>query len=294
MASSPKLREGAEMRTFRLLVRGLAVGMFCSGAAAAQTIAITGARVYRVSAPPIENGSVILRDGRIAQVGAGLPCPAGAQCIDGAGRWVTPGIFNALTTLGVNEVGQVQATQDATARGERGVAAAFQAWRGFNPASPLLQVTRNDGVVVSGIVPGGNFVSGQAAVIDLSDGMLSDMMLRAPAAIVADIVTTGENRGRARGEVIGRMDVLLRDARLYAERRNDFERNAMRAMAAPAADLQALGRVLNRDIPLVLEADRASDILAALALARTHRVRLLIAGGAEAWRVAGDLARDSV
>jgi len=280
------------MKTQRF-VAALAFLTLASISAEAQVVAITGARVYPVSGPLIENGTVIFDNGRITQVGAGIACPSGAQCIDAQGKWVTPGIFNALTTLGVNEIGQVQATQDASARGERSVAASFEAWLGFNPASPHLQVTRNDGVVIAGIIPGGNFVSGQSAVIDLSTGTLADALVRAPAAMVADMASTGENRGQARGEVIGRMDALLSDAASYRPG-NDVERSATRPTSAPMRDLQALKLVLSRRIPLVFEADRASDIEAAMTMARKHNVQLIIAGGAEAWKVAQRLAQENV
>lgn len=277
------------------LVRLAALVAIASSAAQAQAVAITGARVHTVSGAVIENGTVVFENGRITQVGAALPCPAGAaECIDARGRWVTPGIFNALTTLGVNEVGQVQETQDARAAGERGIAASFEAWLGINPTSPHLQVTRNDGVVIAAVIPGGNFVSGQAAVIDLSSGGIGDMMLRAPAALVADMASKGENRGQARGEVIGRMDALLSDARNYRAPRNEVERNATRPTTAPARDLQAVGLVLSRRIPLIIEADRASDIDAAITMARKHNVRLIVSGGAEAWQVAERLALENV
>jgi len=272
----------------------IALALSLASVASAQTVAITGARVHPVSGPVIENGTVIFENGRITQIAAGLPCPAGAQCIEARGRWVTPGIFNSLSTLGVNEVGQVQETQDSRAGGDRGVAASFESWLGINPLSPHLQVTRNDGVVIAGVIPGGNFVSGQAAVVDLSNGALSDMLLRAPAAMVADMASKGENRGQARGEVIGRMDALLSDARNYRPVRNEVERNSTRPAAAPARELQALGLVLSRRIPLIFEADRASDIDAAITMARKYNIQLIISGGAEAWQVAERLARENV
>ncbi|MGH7696042.1 MAG: amidohydrolase family protein [Gemmatimonadaceae bacterium] len=281
------------MKTQRF-VAALALLALVRITAEAQVVAITGARVYPVSGPLIENGTVVFENGRITQVGAGIACPSGAQCIDAQGKWVTPGIFNALTTLGVNEIGQVQETQDAQAAGERGIAAAFEAWHGINTTSPHLQVTRNDGVIIAGVIPGGNFVSGQAAVIDLSNGGLSDMLVRGPAAMVADMASKGQNRGQARGELIGRMDALLSDARNYRTARNEVERSATRPTAATARDLQALGLVLSRRIPLILEADRASDIDAAITMARKHSIQLIVSGGAEAWQVAERLARENV
>jgi imidazolonepropionase-like amidohydrolase len=120
------------------------------------------------------------------------------------------------------------------------------------------------------------------------------MLLRAPAALVADMASTGENRGQARGEVIGRMDALLADARNYRAPRNEVERTATRPTAAPARDLQALGLVLSRRIPLILEADRASDIDAAITMARKYNIQLIVTGGAEAWKVAERLALEKV
>jgi imidazolonepropionase-like amidohydrolase len=279
------------MRAIQLFA---AAGIVLAGPANAQIVAITGARVHPVSGPVIENGTVVFENGRITQVAAGLPCPSGAQCIDARGGWVTPGRFNALTTLGINEVSAVSATQDSRAGGDEGIAASFEAWLGINPASPHLQVTRNDGVVVAGIVPGSNFVSGQAAVVNLSHGSMSEMLLRAPAAMIADMASTGQNRGQARGEVIGRLDALLTDARNYRVGRNEVERNSTRPSSASTRDLQALGLVLSRRIPLVLEADRASDIEAAIAMAGKHNVQLIIAGGAEAWMKGAELARANV
>ncbi|HZD84874.1 MAG TPA: hypothetical protein VE052_03090, partial [Gemmatimonadaceae bacterium] len=75
--------------------------------AAAQTIAITGGKVYPVSGPLIENGTVIISNGKIVAVGANVPIPAGAQRIDATGKIVTPGFVDASTQLGVQEIAAV-------------------------------------------------------------------------------------------------------------------------------------------------------------------------------------------
>src|SRR5829696_9071485 len=153
----------------------------------AQTIAITGGRVHPVSGPVIENGTVLIRNGRIAAVGANVTIPADATRIDASGKWVTPGIVNVATTLGVVEIGAVEETVDTPARG-RGdaITASHKVWEGFNSHSPLIQVTRNDGITSVGVVPNNALVGGQAAMLDLGDGGLSDMLLQAPTAMIAD------------------------------------------------------------------------------------------------------------
>ena len=90
---------------------------------ASQTIAITGGKVYPVSGPPIENGTVIITNGKIAAVGANVAIPAGAQRIDATGKIVTPGFVDASTQLGVQEVAAVNDTRDMSARGKDNIAA---------------------------------------------------------------------------------------------------------------------------------------------------------------------------
>src|SRR5947209_14245990 len=116
-----------------------------SGAAAfAQTIAITNATVYPVSSAPISNATVLIRNGVIVAVGAGVPIPADAAKIDATGKIVTPGLINSITELGLVEISQVRSTNDNSARGNNNVAASFKVWDGLNPASALFAPTRNE------------------------------------------------------------------------------------------------------------------------------------------------------
>jgi len=100
----------------------------------AQTIAITGGTVYPVSGPKIDNATVLIRDGRIAAVGATVAVPAGATRIDASGKWVTPGLIDGAGQMGLREIGAVQNTNEATLRGND-VSAAFNDLEGTNPSS---------------------------------------------------------------------------------------------------------------------------------------------------------------
>lgn len=275
------------------LGHGVAALVFLASAhvAGAQTIAIVGGRVHPVSGPVIENGTVLIRGGRIVSVGANVAVPPDATRIDATGKWVTPGIVNVATTLGVVEIGAVQETVDTPARG-RGdaITASHKVWEGFNPNSPLIQVTRNDGITTVGVVPGGGLVGGQAGLVNLSDGNLSDMLLQAPIAMTADIGSKGDQIGGTRAEVLQRLRDLLADTREYIRRRADYERNATREMAARRGDLEAMIPVVQGRLPLVIDANRASEIEQALNLANEFSLRIVISGGAEAWMVAQKLA----
>jgi imidazolonepropionase-like amidohydrolase len=254
-------------------------------------VAIVGARVYPVSGPMIENATVILRDGKIAAVGANVAVPDGAQRIEGTGKWVTPGLINSSTQLGLSEIGQVIETVEDAAPGKDSIAATFRVWEGFNAASVLLAPNRNEGVTSVMIVPSGGLVAGQAAVVDLNDGMMTEMLRRAPVAMVAQLGNAAQGGTSARGELIMRMRELLDEARVYALR---VQPNARRpdptAFEVSRSDLEAMRLVVGGQMPLIINVDMASDIEAALRLAADYNLRIMIGGGAEAWKVADKLA----
>ena len=258
-------------------------------AGGAQTIAITGGKVFTVSGATIENGTVIIRDGKIIAVGSGLAIPAGAQKVDATGKWVTPGLVNASTILGLSEIGAVAGTNDASAQGHDNIAAAFQVADGLNPASVLLSATREDGITSVVVHPGRGLFAGQSAVIEIVDGSASDMIVKSPAAMVANLDDARAVGAASRGEMLMHMREVLDDARSYAGRRAEYERAQTRPFAATRLDLEALQPVLAGRVPLLVEVDKASDIEAALRIAHDYGIRVIIGGGEEAWMVARQL-----
>jgi len=258
--------------------------------AATQTIAITGGKIYPVSGPPIENGTVVITNGKIAAVGANVVIPAGAQRIDATGKIVTPGFINSSTQLGVQEVSQVADTRDMAARGKDNIAAAFTVWEGLNPNSVMLAPARKEGVTSFVVVPTGGLVSGQAALVDLVPGTTTDMIIRAPVAMVAEIGDARSAGLTSRGELIVKLRELLDDAKFYQIHRDAFDRAQTRPFAASRLDLQAMIPVIEGRLPLLITVDRASDIDAAMRLARDYNVKLMIGGGAEAWMMADKIA----
>ena len=148
----------------------------------AQTIAITGGTVYPVSGPKIENATVLIRDGRIAAVGANVAVPAGATRIDASGKWVTPGFIDGAGQMGLREIGAVDNTSEYTLRGND-VAAAFNVLEGVNPASTLIAVNRMEGITTTLAVPNGNLIWGQAVLIDLDGATIEAMRVKSPTAM---------------------------------------------------------------------------------------------------------------
>jgi imidazolonepropionase-like amidohydrolase len=273
--------------------RYLAVAALVSSAAAtpAQTIAITGGKVYPVSGPVIDGGTVLIRDGKIVAVGRDVAIPGDAQRIDATGKVVTPGLVNAGTELGLTEIGAVSSTREYGApNSDNGIAAAFMPWEGLNPTSILLAPAREAGVTTVVVAPQGGLISGQAGVVHLVPGTAREMILRSPVGMLAALGPGRGQNGGSRAETIMKLRQVLDDARTYRARRADFDRAQLRPLAASRLDLEALLPVLDGRVPMIIEADKASDIEAGMILAKEYGFRMILAGGAEAWMVADKLA----
>jgi imidazolonepropionase-like amidohydrolase len=274
---------------FRIVI-AVAVVFATASPAAAQTIAITGGKVYPVSGPPIEGGTVLIVNGKIAAVGTNVAIPAGAQRIDATGKTVTPGFVNSATQLGVQEVSQVRDTRDMSARGKDAIAAAFTVWDGLNPNSVMMAPARKDGITSFIVMPAGGLIAGQAALLDVVPGTTTDMIIRAPVAMIAEVGDASQAGVNSRGELIVKLRELLEDTRFFQTHRDAFDRAQTRPFSASRLDLEAMIPVIQGKLPLVVFVDRASDIDAAMRIAREFNVKLMIGSGAEGWMMADKLA----
>jgi imidazolonepropionase-like amidohydrolase len=266
-----------------------------ASALAAQTVAITGGKVYPVSGPPIENGTVLIRDGKIAAVGSNVTIPQGAQRIDASGKWVTPGLVNSATSLGLVEVGFGADANESRARTDDHVAAAFKSWEGINPHSVYLRPASEDGITTAVSLPSGGLIAGQAAMIDVLTGSTqAGMLVKAPVAMFGQLGNNQAAGAGARAQAVGKLRRLLDDTKFYAAHKSDFNRGSSRELSADRADLEAMIPVVEGRLPLIISAERASDIRTALDIAKEYGLRIVIGGGSEAWMVADELAAAKV
>ncbi len=252
----------------------------------AQTTAITNAR--------LENGTsatIVIQDGRIASVGPAAP-PAGAQVLDAAGRWVTPGIIGGFTRLGIVEVDAVEETDDADSSKSE-FSASIDIAPGVNPRSVNIPINRIEGVTAAVVAPapGHSVFIGQGAVITLGDA--SDSVVRPRAFQFVELGERGaELSGGSRASAFAEFRNGLHEAQ-------DFVRNGVKYRAATGdrealfnrADTEALVPVVDGRQQLVVHVERASDIERVLELrGEFPKLRLVIVGAAEGWMVAGKLA----
>ena len=271
---------------------------------APRPVAIRGARIVTVSGPVIEKGTIVLSGGKIVAVGENAAIPGVAEVIDGTGKTVYPGLINGLTTLGLTEIGSVPGSVDTTETGDINPQA--RAWLAVQPHSDLIPIARANGVTVVLTAPQGGLVSGQSALLRLAGTTPEALTVKQPAAMHMVYPTgrpvfnlarlfeepelkTFEDRVKDRRQnqekELRRLGNLIEDARALGQRRG--------ANLPSDVDLaeEALGAVARGELPVVMRADAEDDIRGAVRFAGEHGLKLIIAGGLEAWRCA-DLLKE--
>ena len=260
--------------------------------AAVPSILIKHGHVYTVGAAgTLADGDVLIQNGKIVQVGANITPPAGATIIDAHGKPVTPGLMVSWTQLGIEEVQLVSETNDS-APNQALDSAAFDVADALNPSSTLIPVARIAGVTRSLTAPVdcGDVFCGTAAVIHLGDG--PDLIVKKQAGVLVELEPNGgEHQANSRPDIWVKFHETLDDAREYWAQRAGYHRpGGARDQRSIRVDLDALGPVIQGQEPLIVHVERASTIRQILAYTQANKLKLIVAGGGEAWMVAKELA----
>jgi imidazolonepropionase-like amidohydrolase len=270
---------------------------------AGRTVAITGGRVVPITGDPIDGGTVVIVDGKISAVGPDVAVPDGCDVIDASGSWVLPGFIEAHGHVGVHEEAEGWAGQDTNEMTEP-VTAQVRALDAINPADLGFRDAITGGVLAVNVNPGsGNPIGGQTVALKCWGRTVDEMLLREPSGMKSAL---GENPKRVYGEQnkmpstrLGTAAVIrgaFVDATNYAAR-HDAEQ------AKPEADrkhidrdlkLEALGRVLRREIPWRQHCHRADDIATAMRIADEFGYILVIDHGTEAHLLADLIAAKDI
>lgn len=266
----------------------------------AETVAITGATLHTLgSQGTIRNGTIVIADGKIQAVGSGVTVPAGARRIDAQGKVVTPGLFDAYSRIGLSEIPADEGSQDSSLNGDR-MTAAFQAVDALNPRTTTIPVNRVNGMTRAVVAPSNgqnSLIAGQGAIIHLGIPATGsgDIVVRTPVALFATLGEAGAQRaGGSRGGAILRLREAFEDAKDYAANRTAYDKGERRDYALSRLDLEAMVPVVRGELPLVLTVQRASDIEAALRLAKDYKLKLILQGVSEGWEVADQIAAAQV
>lgn len=271
--------------------------------AAPTSYAIKGGKVFTLAGATIENGTVLVRDGKIAAVGAGIAIPADAQVIDASGLEVYPGMFDPITQMGLNEVSAVSATLDVSELGDYNPE--LVAATAVNPASAHIAITRANGITEVIAAPGttgfdlqsGGLIAGQASAFNLAGWTMDEMQINRSVAMVinwpsiqtrsfdfatfsikekpyADVKKEYDKAVNALGDWMDR-------ARHYAQAKE----KGSPALYERDLKLEALVPVVQGKLPVLVVADEARDIRNAVDFCTKQNLRMILGGGAEAWKV---------
>ncbi len=263
----------------------------------AGTFALTDCRIETVTNGTIERGTVVIRDGRIAALGAGVAAPAGATAVPCSGGTVYPGLFDSGDRVGLQEIGAVDVTADLDEVGD--VTPQMRALTAVNPSSVHIPVTRLSGVTTVLTFPRGGLMPGTAALIELS-GYTPEQMATGVEGVVLEFPRQGRRGGfdrreqaevdKTAREALEKLNDVWRQAVLYA--RVDSARAARgdRSAQPYQPEMAALLPVLRGERLLLVEANAAPDIEAALTWLAGKGVRAVLTGVSEGWRVADKIA----
>jgi imidazolonepropionase-like amidohydrolase len=258
-------------------------------------IAYAGATVHLGTGEVIADAVVVVAGGKIVQVGKGIAAPAGAEILPAKGMVITPGLVDALTSVGLVEVDLEQGTHDDVQRETSdAIHAGFRVADGYNPASVVIGVTRSEGLTSVGVIPNGGLFSGQSAWADLDGATAAEALAAAPLALHVHLDADPEGGGAGHATAVLKVREAFDDARAFVKNRAAWERNQSRRFAPSRLDLEAIAGALDGKLPVVFHVTRAADILTALDVAKDFKLRPVIAGGAEAWKVAPQLAAAKV
>jgi imidazolonepropionase-like amidohydrolase len=274
-------------------------------AVAQNTIAITGGQVLTISHGAIENGTILVENGKIAAVGREVKVPRGAQVIDARGKVVMPGMFDAGNKLGTVEIPALQITVDDTEYTDP-LQPQLRVLDALNPGSENILVARVSGITNALSTPAdGNLIGGQSAVIQLDGETVDQMVVKSPAALHISLgeqsKTTYGQKNRAPETRMGEV-AMLRQAFLKALHYKQVQdaygqkQSGEKPSAPPARDLKmdAMVAALEGQIPVVAHAERVSDMESALRLADEFHFHLILADAAAAWRIGDQLAARKV
>jgi imidazolonepropionase-like amidohydrolase len=271
----------------------LAIGAASAPTLAAQTpaprqdrpIALTGGTIHTVTNGVIENGTILFEDGRITAIGRDVQIPANAERVDVSGKQIYPGLIDGFNQMGLFEIGGFDVTIDVNELGDFNPNA--RAHVAFNPETRHLGTTRSNGVLVTVSSPTGGLISGLSAAMQLDGWTWEQMTLRPETGLIVNWPQPFQEDQY--DEAIRNLREFFATARAYRTARQGApERHATDSR------LEAMIPVIEREVPVIVQANDIRQIQDAVTWAEQEGVRLVLLGGRDAGYVASLLAQRQI
>jgi imidazolonepropionase-like amidohydrolase len=264
-------------------------------------ILLSGGTIHPVSGNAIENGEILFENGKITAIGSSVQKPENCLTIDVAGKHVYPGMLEAHSNMGLTEIAAVRATNDFRESGS--INPNVKALVSVYPDNVIIPVTRANGVLFALTAPEGGLVSGKSAVIQLDGWTYEDMSVKPevamhinwPSQYLSPRRTARmsekevEEAKKEQAELLLKIRDLFDQARVYRDARRTSD-----STQKYDARLEAMMDVVDGKLPMMIRADRATDIQSAVSFAAEQKLKIIILGGYDAEQCAELLKKHDV
>jgi imidazolonepropionase-like amidohydrolase len=269
-----------------------------------RTIAITNARIIPVVGAEVPKGTILIKDGFIAAVGADVAVPAGAEVVDAAGLRAYPGMIDGYSSLGLVEISGVAATVDRSETGR--VNPQARALEAVRYDSMHIPIARSNGITAAVVAPSGGLVSGVSCLLKLDGWTNREMAVKPAAAMHIELPGLRGGRGgfgggrgaaqvRADGPaLLAELKELFAAARAYEKRRDAAVKNRLLALPEFNETYECLLPLVKGELPAMISVHSERDIKAAIQFVQDEKLKAVFYGAEQGFKAAAELAKAGI
>jgi len=264
----------------------------------AEVTAIVGARIVPVTGPVIESGSILIKNGRIADLGANISIPSGAKVIEARGLVAYPGMIDSYSWLGLEEISGVRATVDNRETGR--INPQVKAIEALRYDSMHIPIARANGIVAAVVAPSGGLISGQSTLVKLDGWTNREMVIKESLAMIIELPALRRGRGEFAGfrgqqpqvtteKTLDELRQIFEKARMYEKRREAARKNIL----LPPPDFDEASHfllpVVKGELPVIFSVHADKDILQTIKFVQEEKIKAIFYGVEQGFKVAKEI-----
>lgn len=268
-----------------------------------KVLAIVNARIVPVVGEEIASGTIIIKDGRIAEIGQNVSIPKEAQVIEAKGLIAYPGMIDAYSSLGLVEISGVSATVDNRETGR--INPQVKAIEALKYDSMHIPIARANGIVAAVVAPTGGLISGQSTLVKLDGWTNREMVIKESLALQVELPRIRGSRGGFMGfgrqeatistdKALAELKELFHKARMYEKRRQTAQKNIL--LPLPDFDETSLFLlpVVKGELPVMFSVHGDKDILQTIRFVQEEKIKAIFYGVEQGFKVAEEIKKAGI
>lgn len=287
-------------KTYVLLTILIVCSSLClANQKSAGLIAIKGARIIPVVGEDIEDGTILIKDGKIEDIGRNIAIPPEARIIEAKGLFAYPGMIDSFCFLGLQEITSVRATVDSSETGR--INPQVKAIEAVRPDSMHIPIARANGITTAFVAPTGGLISGQGSLIKLTGWTQEEMTVKSSAAMHIQFPTVPRFRGgreapprEETSKQIEELKEILKKARHYQKMKEAAQKSLLLPVPEFDETLEFLIPVVNGQLPVIISVYAEKDIKAAIQFVEDEKLKAIFFGVTEGWKVAEEVKKSGI